>query len=89
MLRQVGPDFETQYGYRPWRVESFVDREQILDACYQASHWSAIGQTQGRGRQARANKVAQSVKTLRVPELVDCTCIQPLRSVPRVCLWGC
>ena len=66
VLRQVGTDFETQYGYRPWRVESFVDTEQFQGTCYQATNWSAIGQTQGRGRQDRANKVAKSIKTLYV-----------------------
>ena len=66
VLRQVGTDFETQYGYRPWRVESFVDTEQFQGTCYQATNWSAIGQTQGRGRQDRANKVAKSVKTIYV-----------------------
>ncbi|MBK7051622.1 MAG: DUF4338 domain-containing protein [Rhodoferax sp.] len=34
VLRQVGPDFEAQYGYRPWLVESFVDTEHFLGTCY-------------------------------------------------------
>ena len=66
VLRQVGPDFETQYGYRPWLVESFVDTEHFLGTCYKAANWSAIGQTQGRGRQDREHKVAKSVKTIYV-----------------------
>ena len=62
----VGTDFETQYGYRPWLIESFVDTEQFLGTCYKATNWSAIGQTQGRGRQDRAHKRAKSVKTIYV-----------------------
>ena len=66
VLRQVGSDFETQYGYRPWLVESFVDTEHFLGTCYKATNWSAIGQTQGRGRQDREHKSAKSVKTIYV-----------------------
>ncbi|MDP2366820.1 IS4 family transposase, partial [Rhodoferax sp.] len=71
VLRQVGPDFEAQYGYRPWLVESFVDTEHFLGTCYKAANWSAIGQTQGRGRQDREHKVAKSVKTIYVYAIED------------------
>jgi hypothetical protein len=66
VLRQVSADFETQYNYRPWLVESFVDTEHFLGTCYKAANWIAIGQTQGRGRQDRAHKAAKSVKTIYV-----------------------
>lgn len=66
VLRQVGADFETQYNYRPWLVESFVDTEHFLGTCYKAANWSAIGQTQGRGRQDREHKDQKSVKTIYV-----------------------
>ena len=65
-LRRIGPDFETQYGYRPWLVESFVDTEHFIGTSYRAANWVAIGQTQGRGRQDRENRRAQSVKTIYV-----------------------
>ena len=66
VLRQVGADFEAQYRYAPWLVESFVDTEHFLGTCYKAANWSAIGQTQGRGRQDREHKNAKSVKTIYV-----------------------
>ena len=66
VLRQVGADFQTQYGYAPWLVESFVDTEHFLGTCYKAANWSAIGQTQGRGRQDREHQNAKSVKTIYV-----------------------
>ncbi|MDP2823425.1 MAG: IS4 family transposase, partial [Sulfuritalea sp.] len=65
-LRRIAADFETQYGYRPWLVESFVDTAQFAGTCYQAANWVAIGQTQGRGRQDRARAHAKSVKTVYV-----------------------
>jgi hypothetical protein len=66
VLRQVGADFETQYGFSPWLVESFVDTDHFLGTCYKAANWSAIGQSQGRGRQDREHQNAKSVKTIYV-----------------------
>lgn len=68
-LRRIGPDFETQYGYRPWLVESFVDTEHFAGTSYQAANWVEIGQTQGRGRQDRENRRAKTVKAIYVYEL--------------------
>lgn len=50
VLRGLGRDFEARYGYRPWLVESFVDKEHFSGTCYRAANWCAVGQTQGRGR---------------------------------------
>ncbi len=65
-LRGIGTDFQTQYGYRPWLVESFVDTAQFAGTCYQASNWVAIGHSQGRGRQDRKHESAKSLKTIYV-----------------------
>ncbi len=65
-LRGIGADFETQYGYRPWLVESFVDTEHFAGTCYQAANWVAIGHSQGRGRQDREHENSKSVKTIYV-----------------------
>ena len=65
-LRGIGADFETQYGYRPWLVKSFVDTEHFAGTCYQASNWEAIGQSQGRGRQDRKHENSKSLKTIYV-----------------------
>ncbi|EQD27987.1 hypothetical protein B1A_21450, partial [mine drainage metagenome] len=58
----VGEDYEAQYGYRPWLIESFVDTEQFAGTCYRAANWVSVGETQGRGRQDREHKKAKSVK---------------------------
>jgi hypothetical protein len=66
VLRQVGIDFATQYGYSPWLVESFVDTKHFLGTCYRATNWTAIGQTQGRGRQDREHKKEKSIKSIYI-----------------------
>ena len=65
-LRVVAADYDAQYGYRPWLVESFVDTEQFLGTCYQAANWLAVGHSQGRGRQDRTHQAAKCVKAIYV-----------------------
>ena len=65
-LRAIAADFQAQYNYRPWLVESFVDGDFFAGTCYQATNWVAVGKTKGRGRQDRENLSAQSVKTIYV-----------------------
>ena len=50
VVRRVGDDFEARYGYRPYLLETFVDRH--AGTGFQASNWR--GETAGRGRQGHA-----------------------------------
>jgi len=59
-------DFERQFGYRPWLVESFVDTSRYSGACYRAANWIAVGMTKGRGRQDRFKRSALSAKAIYV-----------------------
>ena len=69
VLRRLGADYETQYGYRPWLVESFVDTQHFIGTSYKAANWVEIGQTRGRGRQDRGHENAKTVKAIYVYEL--------------------
>ncbi|MDP8237223.1 MAG: IS4 family transposase [Candidatus Erginobacter occultus] len=69
--RQMPEDFEELYGYRPWLLESFVDRSKYSGACYRAANWLRIGQTQGRGRQDRNVEHPETVKDIYVYVLND------------------
>ena len=59
-------DFERQYNYRPWLVESFVDTSRYSGACYRAANWIPVGKTKGRGRQDRFAQSALSTKAIYV-----------------------
>ena len=63
-LARLPGDFEQRYGYRPWLVETFVDRTQVAGTCFRAANWTRVGQTQGRGRQDRARRRAEPVKDI-------------------------
>ncbi|MDD2597861.1 MAG: DUF4338 domain-containing protein [Kiritimatiellae bacterium] len=59
-------DFERQYNYRPWLVESFVDTSRYSGTCYRAANWIPVGKTKGRGRQERFQKASLSIKEIYV-----------------------
>jgi len=64
-LRRVGRDWQQRYGYKPYLVETFVEREQA-GTCYRAANWIEVGETAGRGRQDRGHQGRQSVKQVWV-----------------------
>ena len=57
-------DFERQYNYRPWLLESFVDISLYTGACYRAANWMQVGHTKGRGRQDRDRTSDLSAKAI-------------------------
>ena len=65
-LQRMVEDFQRRYQYRPWLVESFLDRSQFSGVSYRAANWILVGQTQGRGRQDRFNKREQTIKDIYV-----------------------
>jgi len=68
--RRVADDFNKRYGYRPWLLESFVDRDLHDGTCYQAANWVLVGPTKGRGRNG-PNKVIKSIKDAYMYPLVS------------------
>ncbi len=70
-LRELRGDWERQYGLKPLLVETLVDRQRFHGGCYRASNWIELGETTGRGRMDRANKLnGAHVKTILVYPLV-------------------
>jgi len=65
-LARVAKDFEARYGYCPWLIESFVDRERHAGTCFRAANFEAIGQTKGRGRNDRHRRRGESLKDIYV-----------------------
>jgi len=68
VLRRLGADFEARYGYRPWLVETFVERPHS-GASLRAANWRYLGQSCGRGRQDRGHAAGETVKAIYVYEL--------------------
>ena len=65
-LGRLAEDFPQRYHYRPWLVESFVDRSRFSGSSFRAANWIVVGQTQGRGRQDRFSKREETIKDIYV-----------------------
>lgn len=68
--RRVIKDFYARYGYEPWLLESFVERDKHRGTCFQAANWERVGQTKGRGRNDRTRRAPESIKDVYVYPLV-------------------
>ena len=68
---RVQQDFAARYGYEPWLLESFVDRQQYVGTCFQAANWECVGQSKGRGRNDRGRQFPESIKDIYVYPLME------------------
>ena len=69
--RQIPPDWENLYGYRPLLLETLVDPKHFRGTCYRAANWTHVGQTAGRGRMDREHQNhGQAIKDIYVYPLV-------------------
>lgn len=66
---RIGADAEELFGEAPWLLESFTEPEHGEGSSFKAAGWVRVGQTQGRGRQDRAHRKTESVKTVWMKEL--------------------
>lgn len=66
VCRRVSSDWMAKYGHPIYLLETFVDRSRFRGTCYQAANWILTGQTQGRTRNDRYNRIQVPCKDLYV-----------------------
>jgi len=62
MARMLSGDWERLYGHPIYYLETFVDPARFRGTCYLAANWIALGETTGRGHNARTTKATQPKK---------------------------
>jgi hypothetical protein len=70
VLRRVSPDWLDKYAHPIYLLETFVDRSRYRGTCYRAANWQCVGQTTGRTRNDRYQRIRTSPKDLYVYPLV-------------------
>ena len=60
--KQLPQDWEQRYAYRPFLLETFVEKDRFTGASYRAANWTLVGQTQGRGKLDRKHRHSLPVK---------------------------
>jgi hypothetical protein len=64
IAKRLPDDWETRYGYQPFLLETFVEKDRFRGTCYRAANWIYVGETQGRGKLDRNNLRLLPVKTI-------------------------
>ena len=67
--RRIDADWRAKYGHGLKWLETFVERERFLGTCYRAANWQRVGQTTGRSRQDREQKLRVPVKDIYLYQL--------------------
>lgn len=63
MARRISEDWQRVYHHEVLWLETFVDPERgFSGTCYRAANWIYLGQTTGRGKDARTKKPNRSLK---------------------------
>ena len=70
VVRRVSQDWQDKYAHPIYMLETFVDRSRYRGTCYQAANWVCTGQTTGRTRNDRYQRIHTSCKDLYVYPLV-------------------
>ncbi len=68
--RRVSHDWMDKYAHPIYLLETFVDRSRYQGTCYRAANWQCVGQTTGRTRNDRYQRICTSQKALYVYPLV-------------------
>ena len=59
------PDlWQQRYGYKPFLLETFVEKQRFTGTCYKAANWIRVGDTLGRGKWDRSNQFAKPIKSI-------------------------
>jgi len=70
IARRLRADWRRKYAEPLSLVETFVDTSRFTGVCYRAANWLAVGETSGRTRQDRFNRLEVPRKAVLVRPLV-------------------
>lgn len=63
---RINADWQQRYGHPIYLLETFVQQDRFRGTCYQAANWIHMGQTTGRTRQDRHNRVNAPCKDIHL-----------------------
>ena len=66
MAKLVPQEWQRQYAHPIYLLETFIDPERFGGVCYRAANWIVVGETTGRGKDAKSWKPNRSIKQILV-----------------------
>lgn len=70
IARRIRADWQAKYGHPVFALETFVDGSRFKATCYRAANWMRLGQTRGRTRNDRENRIRVAVKDVYLYGLI-------------------
>ncbi len=70
IARRIRADWQAKYGHPVHALETFVDCSRFKGTCYKAANWLKAGETRGRTRNDRDNRIRVPVKDIYLYPLV-------------------
>ena len=64
VCKRIASDWQAKYGHRIYLLETFVEKSRFRGTCYKAANWTCVGQTTGRSRNDRYNKLKVPIKDI-------------------------
>lgn len=64
--KRISKDWEKAYNHGIYLLETFVDTTRFKGTCYQAANWIYVGNTTGRGKNAKTHKATKTIKAIYV-----------------------
>jgi Domain of unknown function (DUF4338) len=62
--RKLPDCWQQRYGYKPFLLETFVEKQRFTGTCYKAANWIWVGDTLGRGKWDRYNQFEKPIKSM-------------------------
>ena len=62
--RRLPGYWQQRYGYKPWLLETFVEKQRFAGTCCKAANWICVGDTLGRGKWDCQNKWDKPIKSI-------------------------
>jgi hypothetical protein len=64
--KRISSDWEIVYNHPVYLLETFVDTSLFKGTCYKAANWIYVGNTTGRGKNAKTHKPTKTIKAIYV-----------------------
>ena len=64
ITRRIASDWQLKYGHPVQLLETFVEKDRFKGTCYKAANWICVGETTGRSRNDRYNKMSVPIKNI-------------------------
>lgn len=66
ITKRISSDWGKIYSHPIYLLETFVDTSRFKGTCYKAANWIYVGNTTGRGKNAKTHKPTKTIKSIYV-----------------------